>query len=82
MKTIGRVGIVTTTLLSLLLAAGCSDERGEPTQDADEKAAAAKKAESDRYLTLDLGKGVTIKVVRIEAGMFVMGSKLSAEEER
>jgi len=60
MKAIGRVEIVITVLLSLLLPAGC--------------------AKPEKYLTLDLGNGVTMKLVRIEAGTFMMGSKLSAEE--
>ncbi len=29
---------------------------------------------ANKYLTLDLGKGVTMKLVRIEAGKFIMGS--------
>ena len=36
--------------------------------------------ESPRELTLDLGKGVMMKLVRIPAGKFLMGSKFSPEE--
>lgn len=38
------------------------------------------KAESDRQVILDLGDGVRMKLVRIPAGEFIMGSKLTAEE--
>ena len=38
-------------------------------------------AEPDKYLTLDLGGGVTMKLVRIEAGKFTMGSP-ETEEDR
>ena len=66
MKTIGRVGIATTMLLSLLLVAGCSDENSGD--------------KNSPELTLDLGNNVTMKLVHIEAGKFMMGSKLSIEE--
>ena len=60
MKTIGRTGIAAATVLSLLLAAGCS--------------------KPDKYLTLDLGNGVTMKLVRIEAGTFMMGSPATQKD--
>ena len=79
MKTIGRIGIVITTLLSLLLATGCSDEAVEPTRDKDRHAALlkdtmpARKAKSEKYLALDLANGVTMKLVLVPAGKFTMG---------
>ena len=67
-------GIVMTSLLSLLLVTGCSGKGNEPTQGKGRDGTPAKKAESDKPLTLDLGDGVTMKFVRIEAGKFTMGS--------
>jgi formylglycine-generating enzyme required for sulfatase activity len=38
------------------------------------------KADKPKALTLDLGKGVTMKLVRVPAGAFMMGSRLSPAE--
>ena len=66
MKTIGRVGIVAGTLLSLLLAAGCSD---------DEQVSVSASMSSDKKtLEFRFANGVTMKLIRIEAGTFRMGS--------
>jgi len=65
MKIIRRVGIVAAISISWLPAAGCSDNK---TKDGN----ADKHIRAD--LTLDLGPGVTMKFVRIEAGTFTMGS--------
>ena len=53
------------------------DERSEPTQD---EGTPITRRESDKDLTLKLGNGMTMKLARIEAGTFMMGSKSSAEE--
>ena len=88
MKTIGRAAIVMATLLSLLSVAGCSDDGGQPTLGKDrnvapvKKAIPAGKAKFDKYLTLDLGNGVTIKLVRIEAGTFMMGYEKWVTDEK
>jgi len=83
MKTVRRTGtIVMTAMFSLLLVAGCSDEESEPrakTRPAAETLPVAE-AESAKGLSLVLGDGVTMKLVRIEAGEFMMGSKLSPED--
>ena len=71
MKAVGQIGIVMTTLLSLLLAAGCSDEQTGQSPG---------KGTSGKYLALDLGNGVTMKLVRIEAGRFTMGSPDSEKD--
>ena len=73
-------GIVMTSLLSLLLVTGCSGKGNEPTQGKGRDGTPAKKAESDKPLTLDLGDGVTMKFVRIEAGKFTMGSPESEND--
>jgi len=64
---------VITSLLSLLLAAGCSGERAEEGSDA---------KTSLKYLTLDLGTSVTMKLVRVEAGEFMMGSDKGRPDEK
>ena len=46
-----------------------------------QKAMGPQAGQADRTLTLNLGKGVTMKLVRIPAGKFIMGSP-SAEEGR
>jgi len=69
-----------TALLSLLLVAGRSSEQSDPTRDEGRDVAPVKKGESDRTVTLDLGKGATMKLVLVPAGKFLMGSKFSAAE--
>ena len=65
MKFIGRTEIVLTAFL-LLVAAGCSDDENS------ENGAAGNR--NPRKLTLDLGSSVTMKLVRIEPGNFMIGS--------
>jgi len=73
--------MLASCLLLSLLAAGCSTERGKPTQDKDrKKTTSARKAESRKHLTLDLGNGVTMKLAPVPAGKFLMGSGVSAEQ--
>ncbi len=74
MKTMGRNGIVMTALLSLLLLVGCSDESAR------ESSIPALISFDKKTLEFRFGNGVTMKLVRIEAGTFMMGSKLLAEE--
>ena len=66
METIGRVGIVMTALLSLLLSAGCSEEQSETGLDHLKKARAADEAgqfpEAIREYTLAVESG-TLPVV-------------------
>ena len=57
-----------TTMLLLLLVAGCSDEPGEETS------VRASLSSDKKALEFHLGKDVTMKLVRIEAGNFTMGS--------
>ena len=73
-------------LLLSPLTAGCSDnESGDKRQQA-QKEAQEKQQQAAKSLgapvndTLDLGKGVTMKVVLIPAGKFMMGSKFSAAD--
>jgi formylglycine-generating enzyme required for sulfatase activity len=54
--------------LALISPAECSDNV---------QAKRSGKPKAPKYLTLDLGKGVAMKLVRIKAGWFMMGSKFS-----
>jgi len=68
-----RLGIMWWMCLALafMLPAGCSDESQDTRSE---------EAEPPKNLTLDLGNGVTMELVLIPAGKFMMGSKLSPAE--
>ena len=68
MKIIGRVEIVMTTLLSLLLVAGCSNCAGVSLS------TSTSLSSDGKALELRFSNGVTMKLVRIRAGRFWMGS--------
>jgi len=58
--------------LALISPAGCSDE--EPAPDVATTTAPGPNAKTVNDLTLDLGKGVTMKLALIRAGEFLIGS--------
>lgn len=64
-------------LLLSLLVAGCSDGPGRQEEKTEQTGETSGKGNSREYLTLDLGGGVAMKLVRIEAGKFTMGSPAS-----
>jgi len=68
---------IAPTCLMLALALGCS--RKPPEQDDGGGRDESKPARTQRHLTLNLGAGVTMELVRISAGKFTMGS--SGREE-
>ena len=77
-----RTVLACCLVLLLLLGIGCSREasdRNATTTKASDQNATTTKA-PNQYLTLDLGKKVTMKLALLPAGEFMMGSKLSAEE--
>ena len=70
MTTVGRTGMVAAgcLLAAMLSAAGCSDDPATQT------GTAPAEANAHKVDTLDLGRGETMKLVRIPHGEFTMGS--------
>ncbi len=64
----GRCGwaILSLSLLSMASSGGCST--------ADQTRVLQPNSDGEKTLTLDLGGGVTLEMVRIPAGTFMMGS--------
>jgi len=83
-----RVGLSTVAAVVLVLCAGgCSSDNGEtkvsPSASPDPASQTSPQAtpsEPEKEITVDLGDGVTMKMVLIPAGEFMMGSHESAEE--
>ena len=71
-----------TVLLSLLLVAGCSDEPGSQEEETGQKGQSPPKGGARNFITLDLGSDITMKLVRIEAGNFTMGSSETEEDHK
>ena len=59
---------ITVLAVAILLCAGCATDK------------VGKKTDLPKNMTLDLGKGVTMKLVLAPAGTFMMGSKFSPAE--
>jgi len=91
MRHVSWLGFIPVAIL-VALAAGCgsgpTDANGPATQPAsspwvpplsEEQIDAAEKAGVKPFIEIDLGGGVTMEMVRIEAGTFMMGSPVSEE---
>ncbi|MCD4824941.1 MAG: formylglycine-generating enzyme family protein [Phycisphaerae bacterium] len=81
----GGMGAVLTACLLLLLTFGvsCSESKkdeGKAEGNADNRITIEADSNPDKYITLDLAPGVTMKLAHIPAGTFMMGSKDSTEE--
>jgi len=81
MESIGRTEVGSAVLLSLLLVAGCSDEPLGPGEQTTRSGRVSAGGPAGKFLTLTLDGNVTIKLVRIEAGTFTMGSP-ETEQDR